>query len=104
MTFLRLDYLVWWQVLPILIACWAIRAAYLSRTRRAAGVAPRFARLSRRGTWKREAAVLALMLVVAGAIVFALVRPQAMLTHRTPEYRSAGSRADARPLGVDAGP
>ena len=42
--------------------------------------------LSRRSTWTREVAVLALTLVVAGALVFALVRPQAMLTRRMPEY------------------
>ncbi len=86
MTFLRLEYLAWWQALPVLVACWAVRAYYVSRMRRAPATAPRFTRLSRRGTWKREAAALALMLIVAGALVFALLRPQAMLTHRTPEY------------------
>ena len=86
MTFLRLEYLGWWQVVPILIACWAIRYHYLSRMRRATPVAPRFAGLSRRATWKREVAVLFLMVLVAGSLVFALVRPQALLTRRTPEY------------------
>ncbi|HEX6972786.1 MAG TPA: VWA domain-containing protein [Vicinamibacterales bacterium] len=86
MTFLRLEYLGWWQVLPVLVACWAIRYHYLARMRRASRVAPRFAGLSRRATWKRELAVLLLTIVVAGALVFALVRPQAMLTTRTPEY------------------
>lgn len=86
MTFLRLEYLGWWQILPLLVACWAIRCYYVARTRRATPVAPRFARLSRRATWRREAAVLLLTLAVAGALVFALLRPQAMLTRRTPEY------------------
>jgi Ca-activated chloride channel homolog len=85
-TFLRLEYLGWWQLLPILVACWAIRYYYVARTRRAAPVAARFAGLSRRAAWRREAAVLALTLTVAGALVFALVRPQAMLTRRTPDY------------------
>ena len=86
MTFLRLEYLGWWEILPILVACWVIRYHYVARMRRAAAVAPRFARLSRRATWKREGAVLTLTLLVAGALVFALVRPQAMLTRRMPEY------------------
>jgi len=85
-TYLRLEYLGWWQLIPVLIACWAIRYHYLARMRRATPVASRFTRLSRRATWKREAAVLALTVLVAGSLVFALVRPQAMLTRRTPEY------------------
>ena len=86
MTFLRLEYLGWWQVVPILVACWAIRYHYVARMRRAGAVAPRFAGLSRRATWTRELAVLFLMVTFAGALVFALVRPQARLTRRTPEY------------------
>jgi Ca-activated chloride channel family protein len=86
MTFLRLEYLAWWQILPLLVAFWAIRYHYVNRMRRASHVAPRFARLSRRATWRRETAVLALMLLAGGALVLALVRPQAMLTRRVPEY------------------
>jgi Ca-activated chloride channel homolog len=86
MTFLRLEFLGWWQILPVLVVFWALRYYYVARMRRRSAVADRFAPLSRRSTWIREAAVLALMLIVAGSLVFALVRPQALLTRRTPEY------------------
>lgn len=86
MTFLRPEYFAWWQILPVLVACWVVRYFYLSRVRRASPVAARFAPLSRRATWRREAAVLMLALLTSAALVFALMRPQAMLTHRTPEY------------------
>lgn len=49
-------------------------------------VQPRFAPLSRRTTTAREVGVLALSLLAAGALVFALVRPQALLAERTPQY------------------
>lgn len=86
MTFLRLEYLGWWQLLPVLVALWAVRYAYVARMRRRAAESGRFASLSRRSTWLREVAVLALMLLAAGSLVFALLQPQAMLTRRTPEY------------------
>ena len=86
MTFLRLEFLGWWQLLPLLVALWALRAYYVARVRRRAAVADRFAPLSRRSTWLREVAVLALVLVAGGSLVAALVRPQALLTRRTPEY------------------
>lgn len=86
MTFLRLEFLGWWQLLPVLVALWALRAAYVARLRRRAAVADRFAALSRRSTWLREVAVLALMLIAGGSLVVALLRPQALLTRRTPEY------------------
>jgi Ca-activated chloride channel homolog len=47
-------------------------------------VASRFSPLSRRTTPVREIAVLVLTLVTGGAIVLALLRPQALLTRRTP--------------------
>jgi Ca-activated chloride channel family protein len=86
MTFLRSEFQDWWQILPVLVACWAIRWCYVARVRRANLVAPRFAGLSRRSPWIREVAVLGLALVTAGALVLALLRPQAPLTRRTPEY------------------
>lgn len=86
MTFLRLEFLGWWQLLPVLVALWALRYHYVARMRRRAAVADRFAPLSRRSTWVHEAAVLLLILLSAGSLVFALIRPQAMLTRRTAEY------------------
>ncbi len=108
MRFLRLEFVPWWQLLPVLVACWAVHYFYVRHVRRAARVAPRFARLSRRSTWVREAAVLAVSLAAAGAIVVALIRPQALLAERLPEYerqdlivmldRSASMRAhDVKP-------
>jgi Ca-activated chloride channel family protein len=86
MTFLRLEFLGWWQLLPVLVALWALRFYYVARMRRRSPVAPRFLPLSRRSTWLREVVVLAVILLCAGALVFALLRPQALLTKRTPEY------------------
>lgn len=86
MTFLRLEYLGWWQLLPVLVALWAVRAYYVARLRRRDAIAPRFTPLSRRSTWIREAVVLVLALLAGGSMVAALIQPQAMLTRRTPEY------------------
>ena len=86
MRFLRPELATWWQVLPILLAALTIRVLYLQRQRRLTPVAPRFRRLSRRSTWKRETAVVGLAALAGGALVFALVRPQAPLTTRTPQY------------------
>jgi Ca-activated chloride channel family protein len=84
--FLRPELATWWQILPALLAALTIRFLYLQRQRRLSPVAPRFRTLSRRSTWKREAGVMLLAAVAGGALVFALVRPQAPLTTRTPQY------------------
>jgi Ca-activated chloride channel family protein len=86
MRLLRLEYLPWWQVLPFAIACWGLRYHYVRSLRRRLPVAPRFARLSRPTTWVREIAVLLFMLIAGAAIVVALLRPQALLTERTPVF------------------
>jgi Ca-activated chloride channel family protein len=109
---LRPEFLGWWQVLPIVVAVWAARWFYVRRTRVKSPTAARFLPLSRRSTWVREVAVLGLALLVGGLLVFALARPQAMLTRRTPEYvrqdvilmldRSASMRAhDIAPSRFD---
>jgi Ca-activated chloride channel family protein len=85
MRYLDLEFLRWWQVLPVLVACWAVRYSYVRTVRRQAVVAARFAPLSRRSTRLREFAVLALTLLAAAALVFALLRPQALLAERIPE-------------------
>jgi Ca-activated chloride channel family protein len=108
MRFLRLEFVPWWELLPVLVACWAVHYYYVRHVRRAAGVAPRFAPLSRRSRWLREAAVLGVSLAAGGALVAALIRPQALLAERLPEYerqdlivmldRSASMRAhDVKP-------
>ena len=86
MRFLRLELVQWWEVLPVLIACWAIHAHYTRIVRRASRLEPRFLTLSRRSGWVREAGVLTTSLIAAGALVFAAIRPQALLTQRMPEY------------------
>jgi Ca-activated chloride channel family protein len=84
--FLRPEFAVWWQILPVLLAALTIRFLYLHRQRRLSPIAPRFERLSRRSTWKRDAGILLLSSIAAGALVFALARPQASLSTRTPQY------------------
>lgn len=84
MRFLALESLRWWQVLPIVVACWAARFLYVRVIRRRSAVAPRFARLSRRSTALREFAVLAVTLTAGGALVFSLLRPQVLFAERVP--------------------
>jgi Ca-activated chloride channel family protein len=84
--FLRPEYATWWQLLPVLAACGTIHAFYVARQRRRAALPARFRPLSRRSTWWREAAIVALAGVAAGALIFALVRPQAQLTTTLPQF------------------
>lgn len=86
MKLLRPEFAAWWQLLPVLFAAWGLRLQYVLRQRRRGAVAARFRSLSRRSGWFREAAVLALMLLTAGLMVFALMQPQALITRRMPEY------------------
>jgi Ca-activated chloride channel homolog len=86
MRFLRPEFAAWWEVLPVIFACWTIRYGYVQALRRAAHVEPRFAGLSRRSGRGREATVLVMGLLAAGALVFAAVRPQVRLTQRVPEF------------------
>ena len=108
MRFLAIDALRWWQVLPVIVACWTVHYWYVRAIRRKSAVAPRFAKLSRRSGAFREIGVLILTLLAGGAIVFALVRPQVLLAQRVPELerqdlillldRSASMRAhDVQP-------
>lgn len=86
MRYLRPEFAPWWQLLPILLAACTIRFLYLRRQRRLTPVTARFRPLSRRSTWLREVAIVVLTAVAGGALVFALVRPQAQLSTRTPQY------------------
>jgi Ca-activated chloride channel family protein len=83
---LRPEFAPWWQILPVLLAACTIRVLYVHRQRRLAPVASRFRPLSRRSTWLRDAAIFLLTAIAGGALVFALVRPQAPLTTRIPQY------------------
>ena len=84
--FLRPELAVWWQLLPVLLACCTIQALYLAYVRRRSPAAQRFTRLSRRGGWRRTTGAALAAMLMGGSIVFALARPQASLTERSPEY------------------
>jgi len=86
MRFLRPDLVRWWLVIPVLIASAGLHWRFRRTFRRHAAIDARFAPLSRRTTWRRDAAVTGAAVVAAGAIVFALMRPQILLTHRVPDY------------------
>jgi Ca-activated chloride channel family protein len=84
--FLRPEYAPWWQLLPVVVALCIVRALYLARQRSLSPVQPRFRRLSRRSSAWRDAAVLSLAAIAGLSLVFALMRPQARLTTRIPQY------------------
>src|SRR5688500_13939675 len=85
MRFVELESLRWWMVLPVIIACWSAHFWYMRAVRRRAAVAPRFTRLSRRSAALREATVVVLSLVAAGALIVALMRPQMLLAQLEPQ-------------------
>ncbi|MCC7417262.1 MAG: VWA domain-containing protein [Acidobacteria bacterium] len=85
LRFLEVESLRWWQILPVVVACWTVRFWYVRAVRRRAASQVRFARLSRRSGAVREIGVLLATLVAAGALVFALMRPQVLRAQREPE-------------------
>ena len=86
MRFLRPDLLRWWLVIPAIVAASAINWRLTRAFRRRARVADRFAALSRRSTWRRDAVVCCASVAAAAAIVFALMRPQILRAERVPDY------------------
>jgi len=86
MRFLRPDLLSWWLLIPMLVASWAIHWHATHAFRRRTPMAARFAALSRRSTWRRDAGVLSAAIVTAAALVFALMRPQLLLARRVADY------------------
>ena len=86
MRLLHPDMLNWLLILPVLVACWLIQDRYRRRVRRASPIAQRFLALSRRTSTRTGAAVLALAVICAGAMIFALTRPQAIVTMREAQY------------------
>jgi Ca-activated chloride channel homolog len=86
MRFLRPDLLPWSLVIPVLIAACGVHWRLTRAFRRRAAIDARFAPLSRRTTWRRDAAVCGASVLAAAALVFALMRPQALLAHRVPDY------------------
>jgi Ca-activated chloride channel homolog len=84
--FLRPELAAWWPIVPLLAACCTIRFLYLRHQRRLTPVAARFRPLSRRSSRRREVLGAVLAGVAAGALLFALVQPQARLATSTPQY------------------
>ena len=78
--------LEWLLILPALVACWMIQNHYRRRVSRASPIAPRFLALSRRTSARTRAATLASAVTCAGAMVFALARPQAIVATRDPQF------------------
>jgi len=78
--------LQWLLILPALVACWMIQSHYLRRVSRASPIAPRFLALSRRTSARTRAATLASAVTCAGAMVFALARPQAIVATRDAQF------------------
>jgi Ca-activated chloride channel family protein len=70
----------------VIAAACAVHILYLRVQRAKTPVQPRFRPLSRRSSWVRHAAVVFLALTAGAALAFALVRPQAPLTTRLPQY------------------
>lgn len=87
MRFLQPDLAHWALALPLIVGLailhYALRLTFRRRTR----IAARFQDLSRRSTGLRDAAALAASLIAAGGLVFALTRPQMLLTHQIPQYQ-----------------
>jgi len=86
MRLLRPDLINWSLAVPVLVAFWALGVAYVRAVRRRSPIAARFAPLSRRSTPARSAAVLVFGVVAAAGLVFAVLRPQALLAARVPDY------------------
>lgn len=78
--------LEWLLILPALVACWMMQNHYRRRVSRASPIAPRFLALSRRTRGRTRAAILAAALTFAGAMVFALARPQIIVAAREPQF------------------
>ena len=86
MRLLRSDLIDWSLAVPLLIALWAVGVAYARAMRRRSPAAARFATLSRRSTPARAAAVVICGVIASAGLVFALLRPQALLAARVPDY------------------
>lgn len=86
MRLLRPDLAGWLLVVPVAIAAWIVYVQYKRHARRRSGIGIRRDSLSRLSGHGRDAAVLVLGSLALGALAFALLRPQARLELREPEY------------------
>ena len=108
MRALRPEFVRWSLLIPVLVALWTLGVVYARAARRRSPIADRFRSLSRPSTFAGALAVLICGVGAAAGLVFALVRPQALLAARVPDYdrqdvifvldRSASMRAqDVQP-------
>lgn len=106
--FLHPEMAVWLLAVAAGAAAWLVFYLYKVRSRRRAGVQARFSGLSRRSTWRGDAAVLILAVASTSLLVAALARPQLLRERRAAEFerrdlivildRSVSMRArDVRP-------
>jgi len=106
--FLHPEMAVWLLAVAAAAASWLVYYLYKARSRRRATVHSRFLGLSRRSTWRRDAAVLMLTVASMSLLVAALSRPQVLRERRAAEFerqdlvvlldRSVSMRArDVRP-------
>jgi len=86
MTLVHPDSAPWTLLVPAIVLCWSVhrllRRAFANRF----PIATRFQTLSTRSTGWRDLGVLAAGIVTSSALAIALLRPQASVTHRTPEF------------------
>ncbi len=86
MTFLRPDLAPWALLVPLIVALWMIHRRFRGAFRQRLTIAHRFTAISRRSTARRDGAVLIAGVLAAAALAVALMRPQASMTRRAPEY------------------
>src|SRR6185295_10503119 len=73
-------------IIPVLVASCGLHWRLTRAFRRRAAIEARFAPLSRRTTWRRDAAIAGASVLAASAIVLALMRPQIVRAERVPQY------------------
>jgi Ca-activated chloride channel family protein len=106
--FLQPEMTAWLFAVPAVVVLWLAYFVYKYAARRRTPVQPRFRSISKRSTWRRDAAVLTLAVTTVGLLGLTLMRPQLLLEQRTPEFerqdlilildRSVSMRArDVRP-------
>ena len=112
LRFLNPDMAAWLVVVPVTFVCWLASYLYKVLNRRRTAVQPRFVKLSRRSTLRRDVAILVLGCAAMAMLVGALTRPQVLLERRVAEFerqdlilildRSVSMRArDIRPSRSD---
>jgi Ca-activated chloride channel family protein len=84
--FLHPEMAVWLLAVPIAAAAWLLYYVYKYRSRKRAGVQPRFLELSRPSTTRRDLAILLLAIAAVGLLVTSVTGPQLLRERRAPEY------------------